>query len=243
MPRILTPDDQQELKVLRDFFDPQKSADRLDSYGKWIFTAVASITALGAGLSNTAFQNLDQHGKIIYGLAVVSGGISLASAALLLTPQLTNVNRWSMDSMLTAIDHLNKNRRVYVIAASWTLALALVLAAFAPIVSAHYMSRAAAPADPEIQYSLAGDKLTVVVSLTGLLPGSKVAAEVTQILPLPEALLGRAVIAADNQGIAKTAIDISLVSGGTIQITYAATDANNFHKTAAQEFVCVVPPK
>jgi hypothetical protein len=243
MPRVLTPDDQQELKTLRDFFDPQKSADRLDSYGKWIFTAVASITALGTGLSNTAFQNLHSWGKIIYGFAVLAGGISLAAAALLLTPQLSNVNRWSMDSMLTAIDHVNKNRRTYVLSASWTLALALGLAAFAPIVSARHSSEAIVPTDPEIIYSFAGNKISVTASLSGLLSGSNVSVEVKRIAPSPEALLGRAVIRVNEKGVAKTTIDVVLLNGGTLQISYAAINSDNSPRVATQQFACEVVPK
>jgi hypothetical protein len=243
MPRVLTPDDQQELKTLRDFFDPQKSAERLDSYGKWIFTAVASITALGTGLSNAAFQNLDSHGKPVYGLAVVLGGISLASAALLLTPQLSDVNRWSMDSMRAAIDHGNKNRRVYVIVASWTLALALVLAAIAPLVTSHYTARAVAPSDPDVQYSLAGNKLTVTISLSGLLTGSKVTAEVMRVAPAPESLLGRAVVPATDQGIAKTTIEVTLASGGSLRIKYTATNKDGFPRAGTQDFVCEIATK
>jgi len=162
---------------------------------------------------------------------------------LLLTPQLSNVNRWSMDSMRTAIDHINKNRRIYLIVASWTLALALVLAAVAPIVSAHYTSRAIAPSDPEIQYSIAGNKLSVAISLTGLLPGSKVTAEVKRLAPTMETLLGRAVITASDKGAAKTTIDTSLISGGRLRINYAAINSDNSPRTEIQEFACEVVPK
>jgi hypothetical protein len=44
-------------------------------------------------------------------------------------------------------------------------------------------------------------------------------------------------------GVAKTAIGISLVRSGTLQITYTAINTNNSYKTASQVFVYVMPPK
>jgi hypothetical protein len=233
MPRALTADDQQELKAYRDYFDPKRSAESVDTYGKWIFTAVASITALGSGLSNTAFQALDAHGRLVFGLAVIAAGISLASSVLLLTPQLSNVNRWSMDSMRTAIDHINQSRRVYVIVAGWTLALALVLAAVAPIVTAYYP---AAFPEPEVQYSLSANKLTVTAALSGLLPKSNVLIEVRRVSPSPETTLGQATLAASDKGVAKATIEAPLSKSGKVRISYQATNQTNEQKAGAQEF-------
>jgi hypothetical protein len=145
--------------------------------------------------------------------------------------------------MRLAIDHINKNKRVYVIVTSWTLALALVLAGIAPLVTAHYTLRTVAPSDPDVQYSLAGNKFAVTIRLSRLLPGSKVTAEVKRVGPAPETLLGRAVIPASDKGVATTTIETSLASGGTLRINYTATSASGSLRTGTQEFVCEIAPK
>ena len=70
--------------------DPNAGFDRLDSYGKWLFTSAAVIGSLGAGFSNSAFSKLRGAGIWLFAFASLAPGLSLVAASRSVAPHWIN---------------------------------------------------------------------------------------------------------------------------------------------------------
>ncbi len=223
MPRQLSSDDLAELKALRQVFDYGTSLKRLEDYGKWIFTAVASITALGAGFSNSSFKGLSGPGKIVFAVAIIFAGTSLSSASLLLSPKWQTVNRWSRDSLRNALFAQFKRRRRSAIAAGVFLSLALVLAGIAPGVSALFPTQ---PSISRLSYAFSKGTLEITLSLANVAPDSDAALMVDRVDNQNQSRsVARVVLHADQSGIASRTIQISAVPA-TYKLLYSCRTPN-----------------
>jgi hypothetical protein len=167
--RPLSPVEQQQQADLQALFKPADALKRVDDFAKWIFTSIAVVGTLGAGFSNSAFATLTSTGRIVLAIAILLVGVSLFAATLALEPRWVHANPSSRESMLAAVDvNLRKRRRPLRWAAG-LFALALVLAASAPLVSA-FSGREARVA---LGYELGADgKFTGLLTGTGLKPGT-----------------------------------------------------------------------
>jgi hypothetical protein len=164
-------DELKQLSDLRESLKPEASWNRLDAFGKWIFSAVATVGVLGAGFSNSAFQQLSIGGKAAFSLAIALVGLALALTVRGLTPQLMSVSTSSIDSMRDAISgHIRRRQR----ALEWAgilLGFALVLASFAPMLSSVAEKKVKETPGLAITYTLGGDgKLSVEAQGYGLAP-------------------------------------------------------------------------
>jgi hypothetical protein len=239
MATVLSQDDIDELNALRKVFDYSSAVQRVEDYGKWVFTAVASITALGAGLSNSAFKVLSGPGKLCFAFAIVLAGISLASAALLLAPQWLAVNRWSRDSMRNGLILQFQRRRVLTMIAGYSLGLALVLAGLAPALSSLYPPT---PAITKLAYSYSKGALDITLSLANVAPNSDAVLEIIKIdNQMKNVPVAKLILHADESGAANRAIQIS-APAGTYQLSYSCRTASGQKCSTQPEIVMVSNP-
>jgi len=124
-----------EFDSLRGMFDPKAAVERLDSYGKWLFGSAAVVGSLGAGLSNTSLSKLRGAGVWIFALAVVSFGICLVAASRSIAPHWIEAKLAEISSLRKAVNSQFKSRQKQLNVAAGFFALALALAAVAPLVS------------------------------------------------------------------------------------------------------------
>ncbi|HLW54976.1 MAG TPA: hypothetical protein VKW06_19230 [Candidatus Angelobacter sp.] len=219
----MSTDDLQELADLRKVFDYNTSLQRVQDYGKWIFTAIASITALGAGLSNSAFRSLTTPGKLCFGLAIILSGVSLASSALLLAPQWLAVNRWSRDSMREALASQFKNRHRFTVVAAYSLAGALVLAGIAPAISTLCLPGATFS---KLSYAYSKGTLEVSLALTHMAPDSNASFEIARADdPQKPVTVAQIALRTDESGTATRTIQIS-VPAGSYRLDYSCKTAD-----------------
>jgi hypothetical protein len=232
----LSSDDLEELKALRQVFDYSASLKRLEDYGKWVFTAVASITALGAGFSNSAFKTLTRPGKTIFALALILAGASLSSAALLLSPQWQTVNRWSRDSMRAALAVQFRHRHIYTVAAGLLLSLALVLAGIAPAVSAFLSGQ---PTTPKLSYAYSKGTFEITLSLAGVAPDSDATLSVVRVENQdPEVPVAKVLLHSDQSGAGTRTFQFS-GAPGTYRLTYSCRTADGKEYVSHPEEVTV----
>jgi hypothetical protein len=120
---------------LRMVFDAKTALDRVDAYGKWLFSSAAIVGALGAGLSNATFSKLRGLGVWTFALAVLALGACLVAASRSIAPQWTEVRLFDLESLRRSVnDQFRKRQNVLTIAAG-CFALALALAGLSPLIS------------------------------------------------------------------------------------------------------------
>lgn len=129
------PDEQQELTSLQSLFDPKSAMDRLDAYGKWIFGAATIVGTLGAGFSNAAFSKLRGFGVITFAAGVGIFGVALFFASLSIAPHWVEVKTTQLASLRTAVNSQFASRQKALTVAATTFGIALLLAAFSPLIS------------------------------------------------------------------------------------------------------------
>jgi hypothetical protein len=124
-----------ELKELRDLFKPETSAKALDTFSTWLFATVAVVGTVGTALGATGVNELSGGGKKFYAWAVVALGASLALATISRIPQLSRYNPYSALSMRRQLHRILLIRSVALVLAGIGFAVALMLAAWAPLKS------------------------------------------------------------------------------------------------------------
>lgn len=125
-----------ELKELRDLFKPEVSAKALEAFSTWLFATVAVVGTVGTALGATGVNELSGGGKKFYAWAVVALGASLALATVARIPQLSRFNPHSALSMRRQLNRILLIRAVALVLAGIAFAVALMLAAWAPLKSA-----------------------------------------------------------------------------------------------------------
>lgn len=206
--REVSPDEQQQLAALQGVFKPDEAMKRVNDFAKWIFATVAVVGTLGAGFSNAAFQTLSDAGRFVLAGAVLLVGLSLYAATRALEPQWMHTNLASRDSMLAAIEGNLRRRRRPLQAAAALFALALVLAALAPLANA--VSAWARSPQVALNYEWKADgKLSAQLVGVGLKAYAPVelSVETAAATPLEQVRTRRAV---DTDGKAHAALDVAL---------------------------------
>jgi hypothetical protein len=132
---LVPPEIKAEFDSLRTVFDTKAALDRIDSYGKWLFSSAAIVGSLGAALSNTSFAKLRDAGKWTFALAVVALGMCLVAASRSLAPEWVEVSLTEVKSLRDAVNTQFRNRQRLLNAAALLFALALTLAALSPLIS------------------------------------------------------------------------------------------------------------
>lgn len=133
--QVVSQEEKAEFDSLRAIFDPKTGLDRLDSYGKWLFTSAAIVGSLGAGLSNSAFSKLRSAGVWLFAFAILALGFCLVAASRSIAPHWINALLNDLASLRCAVGQQFKTRRRQLAVAAGLFAFALVLAALSPIAS------------------------------------------------------------------------------------------------------------
>ena|ERR1700739_1777903 len=129
------PDEVELLKRYREKFLPDSRITASDGFAKWLFGLTVTIAALGAGFSNSAFSKLSGLGTTAYGAAVLLTGLGLGAAAFALSVDLPYANWQSLESMFSQMKSSVSRKRIALRVAASSLALALIAAAAAPLLS------------------------------------------------------------------------------------------------------------
>jgi hypothetical protein len=129
-------DEVAELDELRALLKPEQSLTAIDQFSAWLFATVAVVGTIGTALGATGVSDLHGRGRSLYAWAVVSLGISLAFATFARIPQLSRFNRYSALSMRRQLNRILLIRATLLVLAGIAFAVALGLAAFAPLESA-----------------------------------------------------------------------------------------------------------
>jgi len=245
--RPVSPDEQQQLAALQGLFKPAEAMKRVDDFAKWIFASIAVVGTLGAGFSNAAFQTLSDAGRFMLAGAVLLVGASLYAATLALAPEWVDVNPASRGSMLAAVEAKLRRRRRPLQAAAALFALALVMAASAPL--ANVVSAWARSAHVVLNYEWKADgKLSAQLAGVGLNAYAPVELSLeTAAAPPVEQVRTRK--AADANGKAEASLDValSLPAGTALRLIGQWADAPGIgapfvHKQALDIAVPVAKP-
>jgi hypothetical protein len=204
---IVPPEVKAEFDSLRTVFDTKSALDRVDSYGKWLFSSAAIVGSLGAGLSNAAFSKLRGLGAWSFALAVVALGVCLVAASRSVAPQWVEVRLLDLESLRSAVNSQFKKRQTLLTIAASFFALALALAGLSPLISLATTPKSG----PNIHYTL-DDKGTLDGGLegTGLKPGTIVELRIEASNakgPLPVS-----VATVDESGQIKLSLKISIAN-------------------------------
>jgi hypothetical protein len=134
-PRVLSADDVELLKKQRDLVLPSARLATYDDFAKWLFTTITVVGTLAAAFSNTALKGLSGTGVKLFFIAVGFVGLSLALAIILRGVEPKDPNWQSLDDMLDKSKRAVLSKRRLAWAAGGLFAVAIVLAALAPIFS------------------------------------------------------------------------------------------------------------
>jgi hypothetical protein len=203
------PEEQQELTSLRALFDPKVAMDRLGAYGKWLFGSATIVGALGAGLSNAALSKLRGPGIVSFAVSVGLFGVSLFFASLSIAPHWVRVRLTELDSLRDAVNKQFASRQRVLTVASVAFAVALLMAAFSPLISL-----TAKKAPPVVNY-LISDKgdLDASIEASDLGPGVSASLRL-EAADATKAIFASAGSTADNNGHVK----IQLKKSGVISL-------------------------
>ena len=148
-----------EWEQWKAYIDPQKSMERIQKYGEWLFKGSALILTLVAGASTVtqwpALQTRPE--RVLLGLAIFLLGLAFAAATLGLAPRWRKVTPDSRDSVLWAFGNQLNGRRRWITAASLLFAGALVAAGGVKLAPDATAALAAANTRPPFGVSLKYD--------------------------------------------------------------------------------------
>jgi hypothetical protein len=180
MSRILGPDEVTRLQALQAFFAPDATAKRVEDFGKWVFSAVATVGTLGTGFAVFGSSSLNDRSRLVYAVAMLFVGISLACAVMVLTPAFLKINPNSLQSLNFEFSRSIKNRRGWTISAGVFLVFAFIAAGIVPACSIKFSPP---PAQfPGLSYTFESSKLTIRLVLKDLKPGSDASIDVTKVM-------------------------------------------------------------
>lgn len=190
-----------QLNELKALFKPEVGMKRVEDFAKWLFGGTTIIATLGAGLSNVVFGQLVGYGKLVFSLAILFFGLSLACAAVCLAPKWVDVNLNSRDLMQLGVIEKFKYQRGFLIIATVSFSFALLLAALAPFVSSLSDWPKPSPVRVSITYSMeAQGKFEAQLSGAGLMPYGSVEIELKTDPPVTKMIMPRRRDVADGKG-------------------------------------------
>jgi hypothetical protein len=209
----LSQEEKAEFDSLRSIFDPKSAIDRLDSYGKWLFASAAIVGSLGAGLSNSAISKLHGWGVWLYAFAIVALGFCLVAASRSVAPHWIEARLADLSSLREAVNSQFEGRRRQLAWAAVSFAVALVLAAFSPLVSL-----LTAPGIPAMHFSVdEKGALNATLEAHGVEAGT--ALELRLDTPSgPGVQLPRCVATADESGDVKLELGMAAFSASTTAV-------------------------
>jgi len=120
---------------LRSFYDLKASADRIDTYAKWVFASSAVVGVLGAGLSNGLVAKATGWSIILFTSAVACLGASLVASCWSIAPRVDKVRLNDPKDMRTKANEYFVRRRWSIKFAASLYGIALSLAAGVPLAS------------------------------------------------------------------------------------------------------------
>jgi len=217
-------DEQARANDLADLLKPKVGTERVDAFAKWILISTGMIAVLGVGLSNFALSTLSGLGKIVFGMALASIGLSVASSALSFASQWHAIGPFSRDSMLAAINAQFAARRKFLVIASVSFAIALFFAGIAPLASDVRFPLRQQSLHHSLAYNLDAAAGSFQATLSGdhLVPGSPVEL-ILQATPRDRSLiLPRGRVIADASGVAKVTVifpHVDMVKGPLLVFT------------------------
>jgi hypothetical protein len=209
MPGKVSQAQKDRLAALVDLLSPMRSLDRIDTFGKWLFSGLGAVGSLAIGLSVTAFSRPKGLGELTFVLAVAVLGISLACASMALAPALATYNPNSLSDMQGAVADVLKRRWKIVRLATFGFVVTLLLAGLTPAADGISIGREASHLIINYQLSETGI-LTVQVTGQHLQPFTPL---VGQVKPVPGCPAGRAA------PVASSAVTNSS-GGGRVSLRY-----------------------
>ncbi len=151
---IASQDEIDEMTELRTFFKPEDGRKRLEEFAKWLFGGTTAVATLGAGFSIAGTSQLAGLGKLVFVLAVICVGFSLACAAMSIAPKWVEINRNSLDSMRAAVSKQFVSRKRWLSIASASFAIGLFLAASSPLATSISAGTKSEPVRVQVTYSM-----------------------------------------------------------------------------------------
>jgi len=147
---LLSTDEDTEFKSLTNHFSIDIANKRIDTFAKWLFTTTTAVGAFAITLFNSEMIKIDENGKFVFGLGIAVIALSLAFAAMCLSPVWVEINHNDPDSMLRGVNQQFRTRKKWTIMASIFFAFGFFFAGLAPIASA-ILSRFAPKSPPTIK--------------------------------------------------------------------------------------------
>jgi hypothetical protein len=198
------PEEKAEGAALLTVFDPKAAVDRLDSYGKWLFTSAAIVGSLGAGFSNAAFSKLQGAGIWFFAAAIAAMGMCLFLASLSIAPHWVNVQIYDIASLRAAVQKQFKARKWELRGAGTLFATALVCSGASPLVSVLTASEV-----PIVHYLLdEKGALEAGLEANGLEPGTAVELRL-DVQPQSGTQLPKTATTADANGQVKLVLRVA----------------------------------
>ena len=216
-----TSSDQQELTALRALFDAKPAMDRLDSYGKWLFSSAAIVGSLGAGLSNTSLSKLRGYGIFSFALAILVLGVCLIAASMSIAPHWEEVRLADLGNLRKAVQDQFVQRRKALNVAAVAFVVALILATLSPLIS--LISSKSAP----VMHYTINDKgeLDAGLEATGLDPGTAIQLQLESLGP-PRTSLAHAGSTTDDNGQIKLTLKIAGVTSPPVDLVSCIQEPN-----------------
>jgi hypothetical protein len=188
------------LDKLRALFEPQKSAERLEAFGTWLFGGTAFFTTLVGFYAYTVHDTVKAGSQVFFTVALALLGLSMAFAARMKTPALKTFNPDSPSSMLEALEERATERSGQLKVASACFAAALAFAGAAPALGALFSSTPDAQVTTSYTRDASG-KLSAVLRATAMKPGDVFGARLhRQGSPQAVLLEGSQAVKADGTG-------------------------------------------
>jgi len=220
-PAPMSPDDIALLLRFREKFLPDTRITTYDNFAKWLFGLTATVAALGAGLSNTAFSKLTGLGIVAYGIAVLLSGAGLAVATFALSIDLPDANWASLGAMFKAMKNPLKEKRLTIRTASILLALALAAASAAPLIS--LFSHGANPPSSGLIYSFSSSTVEAAFTQEKVKPHTSISLRISSTdTSQKEVLLAGIFSIVAANGIADIHIPKIVVPGGAASLRIVA---------------------
>lgn len=209
--RPVSPDEVELLKKYRDLLMPAARLAGYDDFAKWLFTLTAVIGTLGAAFSNAALKSLSGTGAVLFFLAIVATGASLALAVILRDIDVPVANWQSLEDMIEKAQTSLRTKRKLAWCAGISFAVAILLAGLAPLISVIYPE----PIVPHASLSYGKDGVRATINLQGnahTMSGVSVFA----LLPNNEILIAAQRVDADSHGSVRLDINSASLPTGSI---------------------------
>jgi hypothetical protein len=200
------------LKKYRDIVMPAARLAGYDDFAKWLFTIAAFIGSLGAAFSNAALKGLAGTGVMVFFLAIVATGISLALAVVQRSVDIPKVNWQSLEDMLEKTERTLRIKRAIALVAGASFAIAILLAGLAPLLSARR------GAGNVFTYSYGKDGIRATVTLV---ESGTTESEIELLAQSPSSiiLIGAQRAEADFNGVARLDLTSAPIPAGTTDVS------------------------